>query len=49
MNVPSAADLSFILCGLIILLGSLLVWAIHTVDHWMATQRLVRVRKNRRE
>lgn len=40
----SAADLSFILCGLTIVLGTLLVWAIRIADRWVG---MVKVRKNR--
>jgi hypothetical protein len=40
----SAADLSFVLCGLIIALGTLLVWAIRIADRWVG---MVKVRRNR--
>jgi hypothetical protein len=40
----SAANLSFLLCGLVITLGTLLVWAIRIADRWVST---VKVRKNR--
>lgn len=39
----TAADLSFMLCGLIVALGALLVWAIRMADRWVA---LVKVRRN---
>lgn len=36
MDLPvSAAGLSFALCGIIVALGSLLIWAIWTVDRWL--------------
>ncbi|MCC6494386.1 MAG: hypothetical protein IT424_15345 [Pirellulales bacterium] len=31
----SAAGLSFALCGIIAALGSLLIWAIRTMDRWI--------------
>lgn len=37
-------ELSLILCGLIVALGPLLVWAIQIGDRWV---RMVRVRRNR--
>ncbi len=40
----SAADLSFIFCGLVVTLGTLLVWAMWVADRWVAT---VKVRRNR--
>ncbi|WP_424631396.1 hypothetical protein [Bradyrhizobium sp. SYSU BS000235] len=40
----SAADLSFMLCGLIVALGALLVWAIAIADRWVD---MVKVRRNR--
>ncbi len=44
----TAADLSFVLCGLIFLLGTLLVWAIHTADRWIVHRRLTRIGKDHR-
>ncbi len=43
----TAADLSFVLCGLIMMLATLLVWAIHTAERWIVLQRPVNVRSNR--
>lgn len=43
----TAADLSFVLCGLIVTLATLLVWAIHSADRWIALQRPIRIRRNR--
>lgn len=43
----TAADLSFVLCGLIVTLGTLLVWAIRTADQWIVLQRPASVRRNR--
>jgi len=43
----TAADLSFALCGLIFLLGTLLVWAIRTADRWLVRQRTAEIRKSR--
>jgi hypothetical protein len=40
----SAADLSFILCGVILALGMLLVWAIQIADRWVS---MVKIRRNR--
>ncbi len=40
----SAADLAFVLCGLIVALGTLLVWAIQIADRWVG---MVKIRKNR--
>jgi hypothetical protein len=40
----SAADLSFILCGVILALGALLVRAIQIADRWIT---VVRVRRDR--
>jgi hypothetical protein len=40
----TAPELSFILCGLIVALGALLVWAIQISDRWVS---MVRVRRNR--
>jgi hypothetical protein len=42
----NAADLAFALCGLIVALGTLLIWAIRTADRW-ALQRPARIRRNR--
>ncbi|MEH2508994.1 hypothetical protein V1291_000348 [Nitrobacteraceae bacterium AZCC 1564] len=39
----TAADLSFILCGLIVVLGTLLVWAIWVADRWISA---VKIRRN---
>lgn len=43
----TAANLSFVLCGLILTLATLLVWAIRTADRWIVLQRPVSVRRNR--
>lgn len=43
----TAADLSFALCGLIVMLATLLVWAIRTADRWIVLQRPASVRSNR--
>lgn len=43
----TAADLAFVLCGLIMTLGTLLVWAIRTADRWIVLQRPASVRRNR--
>lgn len=49
MDIPlTAADLSFVLCGLIATLGALLVWAIHTADRWIAVRRPVTIERRRR-
>jgi len=40
----SAADLSFILCGLVVALGMLLVWAIRIADRWAS---MVKIRRDR--
>jgi hypothetical protein len=40
----TAADLSFILCGLIVALGTLLVWAIRIADRWVGS---VKIRRDR--
>lgn len=42
----NAADLAFVLCGLIVALGTLLVWAIRTADRWNAFQRPASVRRS---
>jgi len=48
MDLPmSAANLSFVLCGLIMVLGTLLVWAIRSADQWIVVQRPVRARRSR--
>jgi hypothetical protein len=43
----TAADLAFVLCGLIAMLGMLLVWAIRTADQWIVLQRPAKIRGNR--
>lgn len=44
----SAADLSFILCGVILALGALLVWAIQIADKWVElVVARVKVRRDR--
>jgi hypothetical protein len=43
----TAADLAFVLCGLIAMLGMLLVWAIRTADQWIVLQRPAKIRSNR--
>lgn len=43
----NAADLSFVLCGLIVVLGTLLVWAIRAADRWIVLQRPIGVRRSR--
>jgi hypothetical protein len=35
----TAAGLSFALCGVIVALGSLLIWAIRAMDRWIAIRR----------
>lgn len=35
----TAAGLSFALCGVVVALGSLLIWAIHTMDRSATVQR----------
>lgn len=48
MDLPmNAANLAFVLCGLIVTLGTLLVWAIRSADRWIAVQRPIRIRRNR--
>jgi len=48
MDLPmSAANLAFVLCGLIMVLGTLLVWVIRSADRWIAVQRPVRIRRRR--
>lgn len=47
MNLSvTSANLSFLLCGLTLLLGSLLIWAFRAADGWLAPQRLDRSRKD---
>lgn len=43
----NAANLSFVLCGLIATLATLLVWAIRTADRWIALQRPIKIRRSR--
>lgn len=43
------ANHSFVLCGLIVVLGTLLVWAIRTVDQWITHRHPIRIRSHRRE
>jgi hypothetical protein len=43
----TAADLAFVLCGLIAMLGVLLIWAIRTADQWVILQRPANIRSNR--
>ena len=40
----TAANLSFVLCGLIVTLATLLVWAIRIADRWIVLQLPARVR-----
>jgi hypothetical protein len=48
MDLPlSAANLSFVLCGLILVLGTLLIWAIQSADRWIALKRPVWIRRRR--
>jgi hypothetical protein len=43
----NAANLSFVLCGLVVVLGTLLVWAIRAADRWIALHRPLGVRRSR--
>lgn len=45
----TAANLSFVLCGLIVTLGTLLVWAIRIADRWIVLQRPASVRRDREQ
>jgi len=48
MNLSlTAADLAFVLCALIVMLGTLLVWAIRSADQWIAVQRPVKIGNSR--
>ncbi len=45
----TAANLSFLLCGIIVMLATLLVWAILSADRWVVLQRPARIRSNREQ